>query len=56
MALKKDHVIVLLEDMQSKFDLLIEGLPEGRVRRSFDGERARALYLGKLSVLDFLTG
>ena len=25
MALKKDHVFVLLEDMQSKFDLLIEG-------------------------------
>jgi hypothetical protein len=39
-----------------KLELLIEGLPEGRVRRSFDGERARALYLGKLSVLDFLTG
>lgn len=25
MAPKRDHVIVLLEDMQSKFDLLIEG-------------------------------
>jgi hypothetical protein len=39
-----------------RFEVLIEGLPEGRLRRDINGQQARELYLGRTDLLRFLTG
>ena len=39
-----------------RIEVRIEGLPEGPLRRVIDQQRAEALYLGRIGILEFLTG